>query len=227
MFDTSFIRKWTWVLAAQLPHPLVLHLGSHHGRLQLLDLPLQLADVRGVVVSLLHKGAFQLHPKVNSTKRDNSVQLSEDENLFVRLTDSSLLFSLKARVSNSFCHSSPTWLRNPDEYFLYQSSWTTKQCYILIFATLPWNPAVLYFPCRCLSNHQTSLYLFIATFLCSARSLCAAASSQTFLSTPLLSAWVFMWDFGSLVLDYPSQLVVVLDQKYWRANAATSKVKQW
>ena len=67
------------------------------------------------------RGAFQLHPKVNSTKRDNSVQLS-DENLFVRLTDSSLLFSLKARVSNSFCHSSPTWLRNPDDYFLYQSS---------------------------------------------------------------------------------------------------------
>ena len=54
MFDTSFIRKWTWVLAAQLPHPLVLHLGSHRGRLQLLHLPLQLADVRGVVVSLLH-----------------------------------------------------------------------------------------------------------------------------------------------------------------------------
>ena len=54
MFATSFIRKWTWVLAAQLPHPLVLHLGSHRGRLQLLHLPLQLADVRGVVVSLLH-----------------------------------------------------------------------------------------------------------------------------------------------------------------------------
>ena len=40
MFATSFVRKWTWVLAAQLPHPLVLHLGSHRGRLQLLDLPL-------------------------------------------------------------------------------------------------------------------------------------------------------------------------------------------
>ena len=54
-------------------------------------------------------------------ERDNSVQLS-DENLFVRLTDSSLLFSLKARVSNSFCHSSPTWLGNPSDYFLYQWS---------------------------------------------------------------------------------------------------------
>ena len=54
MSATSFVRKWTWVLAAQLPHPLVLHLGSHRGRLQLLDFPLQLAEVRGVVVSLLH-----------------------------------------------------------------------------------------------------------------------------------------------------------------------------